>query len=65
MDTQRKMLVSSIVNILSVNWIIRDNLPQTDALHHAAIAFLMVQGALNLNLLCLQALHQMGPLTLG
>lgn len=65
MDTQRKMLVSSIVNILSVNWTIRDNLPQTDALHHAAIAFLMVQGALNLNLLCLQALHQMGPLTLG
>lgn len=42
----------------------RENLPQTDALHCAAIAFLMVQGALKLNLLCLQTLHQMGPLTL-
>lgn len=46
-----------------LNWTMRENLPQTDALHCVAMAFLMVLGALNL--LCLQTLHQMGPLTLG
>lgn len=43
----------------------RENLPQTDVLHRAAVAFLMVQGALNLNLLRLKTLHQMGPQPLG